>query len=579
MEMGCSMTSSDSALLQMLQQAGNDPLAHNDWINGWRKLLDDQANTPNTLCGFSQIEHVALGYISNVKITETHAHLGSEVSRLLASFKHPVFLVDGDGLISAQNTTAQVTYDVNIGDNIGDLPVTLKLAEPVEEVVKAVTHSKFAKGNAVFRQAFSRGSTHELTLAITKSSVQSGESNVAALVFIISSKFSEQTANLIRDHFGLTSAECQILISFVEGFSLKEIAKDRKRSYATVRTQFNSLTTKMGACNQAALLRTALSISDYSNEIDKFSMALEHPFRRPANIMRPGGRMVDVCFSGDPAGTPLLHIPCMGANRFSAKVEKLLFEAGLYMITICPPAYGKTDPQPAGCDRRQCQADDIEAVLDMLSIDNCALLVSVSGTYSAFDMASSLPGRISRILLVAACPPGKYWMHRGTGAPWIDAIFRIDEKFAAVRQLIAAANLKALVTLGLSQWYRHQLADNKKDIETLMQPENVVELEYALQSATAFGMGTLLEDIPVIFTDYSEKIALSGCNISIIHGVSDPLFPIQSMRDLQADYTDRMELFEIKDAGFTVLLSHTEEVVHLMSTIVSDVDSGLAGMM
>jgi len=570
------MTNTNSTLLQMLQRAGKDPLTHHDWISGWRKLHDELEKIPDSSRGFSEIEHAALGSISNVNISDTHAHLRCEVSRMLNTFKHPAFLVDGDGLVSAQNAMVQVTYDINIGDKISDLPVNLKLAESLEDVVKAVTSSRFAKGNAVFKQAFSRGSTHELTLAITKSNE---EGEAAALVFIISSKFSGKVAQLIKNHYDLTAAECQILISFVEGFSLKEIANDRARSYATIRTQFNSLMKKMGAHNQATLLRTALSLSDFDNEINKFSAVLEHPFRRSANIMREGGRMVEVCFCGDLAGTPLLHIPNISANRYNAKVEELLFKAGLYLITVCPPAHGKTDPQPLGSDRRQCQAEDIEAVLDMLNIDSCPVMVTIAGTYSAFDLASSLPDRISQILLVAACPPGSYWTRHGTGAPWIDAIFRIDEKFAAVRKLIATANLKALVTLGLVQWYKLQLAGNKNDIETLMQRENVIEVEYALESATTFGMSTIMEDVPVMFNDYSEKISHCSCKISIIHGGADPLFPIQSMRDFQADYPDRVKLFEFEDAGFTVLLSHAEEVVNQVSDIVNDVESRLTGML
>lgn len=105
----------------------------------------------------------------------------------------------------------------------------------------------------------------------------------------------------------------------MEGYSLKDIAKVRARSYASIRTQFNSLMTKMGAHSQASLLRSALSLAEFTTEIEKLSKVLEHPFRRSANIMRDDGRMVDVCFCGDPAGTPLLHIPTAAANRFNSK--------------------------------------------------------------------------------------------------------------------------------------------------------------------------------------------------------------------------------------------------------------------
>ena len=566
------MVDTDSNLLQMLQRAGKHPQSHHDWICGWRKLHDNLNNSPDSSLGFSEIEHAAIGSISNVSISDTHTHLSCEVRRMLNTFKHPAFLVDSDGYILAQNAMVGVTYDLNIGDRISDLPLRLKLSESIEDIVRDVAKSKFVKGKAVFKQASSQVSTQELTLAITQSN-QGGRA--AALVFIISSKFGEKAAQVLGNHYGLTAAECQILISFVEGFSLREIAKDRARSYATIRTQFSSLMSKMGAHSQATLLRTALSLSDFNTEIDKISTVLAHPFRRPANIIRNGGRMIDVCFCGNPAGTPLLHIPTAAANRFNAKIEELLFESGLYLITVCPPAHGMTDPQPPDENRRQCHSEDVEAVLDMLDIDSCPVMVTSAGTFGAFDLAASLPERISQIFLVAACPPGAYWSRRGTGAPWVDAIFRVDEKYAAVRKIIGAANLKALVTIGSKQYHKLQLAEHSKDVETVMQPENVVELEYALESATTFGLSSILEDIRVLFTDYSEIISHSSCNVSIIHGEMDPMFPIQSMRDLEADYPVRIKLFEFQNAGFTLFLSHTEEVVNLLSSIVNDIDRGL----
>ena len=560
------MANTNTMLLRMLQSAGKDPQSHHDWICSWRKLHEELNKIPDSSSGFAEIEHEAFDSISGVSISHTYAHINCEVRRMLNTFKHPAFLVDSDGRITAQNAMVGATYDMNIGDNISELPVILKLAEPVEDVVKEVTNSGFRKGKAVFKQGFSEGSSHELTLAITKS-MQAGRA--VALVFIISSKFSEKAAALVKNQYELTTAECQILISFVEGFSLKEIATTRERSYATVRTQFNSLMTKMGARDQATLLRTTLSLSDFNTEIEKLSTVLAHPFRRPANIMRDGGRMVDVCFCGDPAGTPLLHIPTAATNRFNSTVEEILFRAGIYLITVCPPAHGATDPAPPGDNRRKCYADDIEAVLDMLNINNCPVVVTSAGTYGAFDLAAALPDRISQILLVAATPPGAYWSSHGTGAPWVDAIFRVDEQYPAVRKVVGAANLKALVTVGSKQYHKLQLAGNKNDVETVMRPENVVELEYALESATSFGMSSILEDIRVLFTDYTEKISQSNCNVFILHGEKDPMFPIQAMRSLQADYPGRIKLFEFEDAGFTVLLSHTQEVVNLISSIIA----------
>ena len=79
---------------------------------------------------------------------------------------------------------------------------------------------------------------------------------------------------------------------------------------------------KMGANSQAALLRKALSLSDFVTEISKFNTVLEHPHRRRADIMRAGGRLVEVVFTGDPNGMPVVHSPTVATYCFNPQTEK-----------------------------------------------------------------------------------------------------------------------------------------------------------------------------------------------------------------------------------------------------------------
>lgn len=106
------MANTDSTLLGMLRCAGKEPHSHHDWISGWRSMYDELSEVPDSSHGFSEIEHAALGSISNVQVSNTHAHLSCEVRRMLNAFKHPAFLVESDGHISAQNAMVGVTYDL-----------------------------------------------------------------------------------------------------------------------------------------------------------------------------------------------------------------------------------------------------------------------------------------------------------------------------------------------------------------------------------------------------------------------------------------------------------------------------------
>ena len=557
------MQKSTSSLLKMLNDAGDIPLAHDEWISAWQTLFEDFKNSPDAAKGFADIELAAIGALSSNDIGNTHVQLGSELCRMLDGFKHPALLVNSSGRIVAFNKMVYQNYSVDIGDPIRSLPVTLDLSEPLEDVVRDILSPDAEKQDAVFKQAFSNNTTKEITLAITPSVGHVS----TALVFIIACKWQDQATTLIKHQFGLTAAECNVLISFVEGYSSKEIAKIRGRSYATIRTQLQSLMTKMGANSQAALLRKALSLSDFVTQISKFTTVLEHPHRRRADVMRAGGRLVEVTFTGDPKGVPVVQIPTVATYCFNSRIEKKLFAAGLYVISVCPPGYGRTDAVAAGNSRLQCQADDIVAVLDMLGIRSCPLLITNAGTALAMKLSTLLSGRIFSNVLIAACPPVKHWTTYGTGASWVDAVLRVSEKYSAMRGLIITAGLKAWCAIGSRQFHRLQVAGNPEDVDILMRPENTAEAEHALETATATGLGPVIEDISLIFQDCLSDVARCPANLSILHGKKDPVFPIEGVRDFAAEFPDKIRLIEFDTAGFTLFQSHADQVIRTLSEI------------
>ena len=557
------MKEGTASLLKMLNDAGDNPLAHDEWVSAWQTLYDDFKNSPGAANGFADIEHAAIGALSSKPLDNTDIQLGNELCRMLDNFKHSALLVDSNGRIVAFNVMLYQNYSLNIGDHIQSLPVTLSLSESLEDVIKRTLQDGANKHEAIFKQAFSDNTSKELTLAITPSTGQFA----SALVFIISCKWQDQATAQIKQQFGLTTAECDVLVSFVEGYSSKEIAQIRNRSYATIRTQLQSLMAKMGANSQAALLRKALSLSDFVTEISKFNTVLEHPHRRRADIMRAGGRLVEVVFTGDPNGIPVVHSPTVATYCFNPQAEKQLFEAGLYVITVCPPGYGRTDNATVAKQRMQCRAEDIAAVLDMLDISSCPLITSNAGTAPCLELATMLPNRISQLVLIAACPPIGYWTTQGSGAPWVDAVLRVSEKYTTMRRLIIAAGLKAWCAIGSKQFHRLQVAGNQEDVKILSQPENVVEIEYALTNAMASGLGPVMEDISMIFRDCLHNVHATSLKISILHGDKDPVFPVQGMRDFAADFPDKVHLKEFKNTGFTIMQTNLEEVIQFLTEI------------
>lgn len=562
------VSNKNAAILRMLENAGKDPLSYDEWISNWKMLYEELENSSDSPSGFSQIEHAALGSLTNIKVTDNHEHLNSVVHQMLDKFKHPALLVTSTGKIAACNAKLKSSFNIKSGENVADLPLEPSQGGSLLSLIRHVLRSGIYTEQALFRKAHSTFSSHEYTLAITKST---SVENSVALVFIISAEINQNVCDLVKNQYDLTKAECQILVTFVKGNSLKEIANDRCRSHATIRTQFNSLMTKMGANCQASLLRTTFALGDFTNEIDKFSEVLKHPYRRQVHIMRPGGRIVEVCFSGNSSGTPVLHIPHAATHRYNAEIEEKLHEASIYLISVCPPGYGNSEVPLNDQSRDAAWVDDIQSVLETLKIGQCPVLATSAGTYRAFQLAQSLPDRISQVILLAACPPAEYWLKHGTSAPWVDAVLRISFRYPTLRKVILTAGLKAWTAVGSDQFHRLQLANQKKDAAALTKPANCCELEYALESAIKHGFKYLLEDVTPLFDNYLPIIRSSKCAISIIHGSNDTCLTYKGMIDFKNEFPDRIELVTIENSGFSIIYTDTELVIkHLCTALKKD---------
>ncbi len=66
--------------------------------------------------------------------------------------------------------------------------------------------------------------------------------------------------DVLREHYGLTSAETEVANGLLTGFALKEIAALRKVTVGTVRDQIKSILAKTGTGKQAELVTLLMKL-------------------------------------------------------------------------------------------------------------------------------------------------------------------------------------------------------------------------------------------------------------------------------------------------------------------------------
>ncbi len=148
----------------------------------------------------------------------------------------PTFLIRADGVIIARNEAALNRArgeEIQRSDDLG--------YEPDEAASLSLLINRTAMASApdqgVRLYPARDGEGRRATLALLPSPI-GPDAAPGAMLFIVDPVMRPEAVDLMGSAYGLTTAETEILAAFCDGASLRQIAEDRGRSHATIRTQF-----------------------------------------------------------------------------------------------------------------------------------------------------------------------------------------------------------------------------------------------------------------------------------------------------------------------------------------------------
>jgi len=125
-------------------------------------------------------------------------------------------------------------------------------------------------------------------------------------------------------------------------------------------------------------------VSDFVDSLQDINKAIEHPHRRVATVLQPGGRFVEVTVMGHPQGDVIVTVANPSNYTFNATIEQRLYDNELQIVSICPPGCGDTSLPLATRTRLDQLADDVCAVLAQMGIKQCLMMAYNANTVYAF---------------------------------------------------------------------------------------------------------------------------------------------------------------------------------------------------
>ncbi|QGX99239.1 helix-turn-helix transcriptional regulator [Roseovarius faecimaris] len=499
-----------------------------------------------------------------------------EIESILAPFDRvAAFVMDAEQSMRAVNDAARTHLGLKTGARLSDLPINPEDIEAVRRTLRSVL-SDSPENTAILRvRSAQKGQFTVLRLQLCATA--DGQKLVLAASNEVG--WPEGFRDILRQAFGLTAAEADVVRALVECGSLAEIAEQRSRSLDTIRAQVKSILSKTETHSQVELVRLALSMMDIMSltlnaapgprVVSRGYGKLEE--REFKSLVSADGRRHDYLVLGEPTGTPLLFLPLdYGLVRWPAPAEADAARRGIRIIVPVRPGYGLSDPVQKNDDYDRALLADIFAVLDAERVKRCPVISLGGDSYYGFQLALQHPDRISALIGCAGVLPLTRREQFERMEKWHRFILAGAKYTPHLLPFMVKAGFLLARKIGKRGFVHAVYGQCPADVETFENPDvfeaMVTGSEVALSedhiAHAAFSMQILGRQR----TDWSEDLDKLKGRLPVIfmNGLQDPQIPEATLRDFQRDHA-WIDYREYDDAGQLVFFRHWRDALECVT--------------
>lgn len=537
-------------LIDLVYASTINPHRYDDLMACWQVHLDETLVSPTEQqAGDSQAEierhfNRAFAILERLGRQDTE---GRSFGALVDGESRPAVLVEPSGRIIAVNGRARALFGVSSGDTIDALSLEAAGLANVRKALARIAREPPGRLLTVTRLLSPSDGTTPI-VALTRAPMV-GDRPVA-LLSVADIEWSERIGELLRQVFGLTPAECQIARGVIAGLPPERLALERGRSEQTIRTQTKSVLRKLELRNQAELVRMIAGLMQMDAAPELMSPASRIGADGRTTLMLGGSRLLDVSVVGPAGGRPVLFIHGMlDGHGVTSAARTLLDERGIRLICPVRPNFGRSssDGDAAGAPQRF--AADLAAVLDHLGIASCPVVGHMAGSVYAFAAAARLGPRITSIVSIAGGVPIVSTSQFATMTPRQRVVAHTARFAPKLLPLILRAGIALLDSGGDQAFMKALYASAPLDFKVANQPEVFALLREGYRFTVAQGHRAFEIDAHQVVQDWTEVAGSSQQRVLLLHGRSDPVVDMQTVRDFAARLGDRAELVEHPSQG------------------------------
>jgi len=523
------------------------------------RLLDD----PQIAAHFRR----AAEFLDRVAVAEQGAGDGG-LAAILAPFDRvAALLLDRAGTVRAANPAARQGLGVGARATLDDLPIREE-DRPALRAALDMLLARRGRDSAMLRLG-GRGADHLMVLRLQRCTASDGTD----LVLVASNelRLPDGFRDILRQAFGLTRAEGDILCHLVDCRSIAEIAAARGRAPDTIRAQIKSILAKTETHSQVELVRLALSTIDMTAMTVDIAAAQTEAHRGFATLeprdyhtlVAADGRRVDYLVLGAETGRrPLLYLPLdYGLVRWPAAAEAEARRRGIRVIVPLRPGYGHSDMVGRGVDYDAALLNDTDMVLRAEGVRRCPVLSLGDDMYYAVRLARRRPALVSAILACAGMLPLTRREQFERMDKWHRFILAGAKYTPHLLPFMVKAGFVLARRAGKRSFIHAVYGNSAGDIATFEDPEVFEALvtgsEVALSETRSAHEAFSRQLLGGQLGDWNADIdALHGkLPVVMMNGAQDPQVPRATFEEFRRDH-GWIEYHLFEDAGQLVFFRH-----------------------
>lgn len=546
-------------LIDLIYDAAIDPDRLGTLIDNWEPVMAPlrQAIHDGDLRGLQPFDRHA---VRLRRLIDQHS--GSATSPALAGIERAAaFVIGPDMVLTTANAAAARVLGAVVGEGLERLNL-----EPAErDRLRTRIHAIFAGTEDTTAILRGQGPESERGILLALRLLP-GSSEPRVLVITSELDWPTDLPDMLREAFGLTPAETDVLRELSRGATLPDIANARGRSVETVRAQLKSIMGKTEIRSQAELVRLTLSMLQMvpvkpNSTPQRFAETDQTV--QPRRMRLSDGRRLDYLILGDPGGRPCLFLaPLLGPTRWPAAAESTAARQGLCVIVPLRAGQGETDPPPPYADPVRQFVHDVAALLEHLVREPVPVLTMGDESLIAMALHRAHPRRSGALIacggtLPLSSPEQFTPMHK-----WHRAMLGAARYTPHLLPVLLEAAAVRLRRGEGRQILREVYAESSADLALVEDPE-IAALLLAPRGGSTVALAQEMTRRSAM--DWRPSLAsLRDLPVHFLSGLQDPQVPPEILAQFQRDHP-WIEFRAYDDAGQLLFLSKWPDALDLLN--------------